>query len=109
MPKPIDRGGGGYLFDRRAVILALGMGDPVIPLLPMPEWDFHPVKFAEIHDRNLRRRKGASWRDKRKIAPWRRDRPGKGRGPEPAPVSPVFSLPLSSASRLIAHFGLWSA
>ena len=63
MPSPLDRGGSGFLFDRRAVLTALGMHTDEKP----PEqkaWDFDPDAFREALARNVRRSKGAGWRDR---------------------------------------------
>jgi len=67
MPKPIDRGGGGFLFDRKAVLAALGIISPAEPIKePQANWDFDPDAYRATHARTLRRRKGAGWRDRHK-------------------------------------------
>ena len=66
MPKPIDRGSGGYLFDRKAVLIALGMGEPAIPAVEAESWDLDPQAYRDALARDLRRRKGQGWRDRPK-------------------------------------------
>ena len=63
MPKPIDRGSGGYLFDRTAVLTALGMNKPQ-PESDQKEWDFDPEAYRAAHARAVRRRQGAGWRER---------------------------------------------
>jgi predicted DNA-binding transcriptional regulator AlpA len=55
MPKPIDRGGSGFLFDTKAVLLALGMhtnGDTS----EQAEWGFDADAYRAALSRDLRRR-----------------------------------------------------
>jgi predicted DNA-binding transcriptional regulator AlpA len=62
MPAPIDRGGAGYLFDRPAVLTALIMDKPNEPETPAVVVD--PEAYRAALAREVRRRKGASWRDR---------------------------------------------
>ncbi len=64
MPAPLDRGGRGYLFDRKAVLRALGLEITAPPEPVEPAWDFDPVAYAEAIARRNRRNKGAAWRDR---------------------------------------------
>jgi predicted DNA-binding transcriptional regulator AlpA len=80
MPRPIDRGGEGFLFDRKAVLTALGMQVDDAKT-ETPNWDFDPVAYREAHARALRRRKGAGWRDKPRVLS----------GPGEAPASGLVS------------------
>lgn len=50
MPKPLDRGGDGFLFDRKAVLIALGM-EPAADTLPPAKsnWDFDADAYRRDH------------------------------------------------------------
>jgi predicted DNA-binding transcriptional regulator AlpA len=54
MPKPVDRGGAGFLFDRTAVSIALGMYKEVVA--PQKSWDFDPVAYKAALAREKPRR-----------------------------------------------------
>ena len=58
MPAPVDRGSGGFLFDRREVLKALGLEHavPVPPAKNEPTWKVDPVGFREYCARKVRRR-----------------------------------------------------
>jgi predicted DNA-binding transcriptional regulator AlpA len=60
MPPPVDRGGGGHLFNRRAVLMALGTdaADEPAAILVQPD------AFRAALARDLRSRKGEGWRDR---------------------------------------------
>jgi excisionase family DNA binding protein len=62
MPAPIDRGGGGYLFDRRAVLAFLGLDKP--NEIEPPAVTIDPDAYRAALARQVRRDKGAGWRDR---------------------------------------------
>ena len=65
MPAPIDRGGDGFLFDRKAVLAALGYGAADSATVPeAPDGSFNPADFKEALARRVRRDKGARWRER---------------------------------------------
>ena len=70
MPKAIDRGSGGYLFDRTAVESALGMKKPQ-PESERTDWDFDPAALREEIARRVARDRGARWRERqtKKVLP----------------------------------------
>lgn len=68
MPKPIDRGGRGFIFDKTAVLIGLGMFDHEVKT-DQATWDFDPEAYRATHARNLRRRKGARERDREGLLP----------------------------------------
>jgi predicted DNA-binding transcriptional regulator AlpA len=68
MPKPIDRGGSGFLFDTTAVHTALGMYDHEIKI-EQTEWDYDPVAYREALSRTVRRGQGKGWRDRPRVLP----------------------------------------
>jgi hypothetical protein len=70
MPAPIDRGGKGYLFDRKAVRTTLGLDRHDQPPEEAHDASITAEAYAEAHAREVRRRKGARWRERqvRKLA-----------------------------------------
>lgn len=59
MPAPIDRGGGGFIFDRDAVLKALGMFEADLQTDPAaaPDWSFDPIAYKEAHQRRIAARR----------------------------------------------------
>ena len=55
MPRPLDRGGGGYLFDRKAVLIALGMNDDAAAV-ERKSWRVEPDVYQTALSRKVRRR-----------------------------------------------------
>lgn len=99
MPKAIDRGDGGYLFDRRAVLLALGMEPPAEPApAPEPTWDFDPEAFKIAYARRKARDKGAAWRE----------RPAKVAPGIPAAAPEVVEYPVRMTTREVCELAKFS-
>ena len=64
MPHPIDRGGDGFLFDRKAVLVALGLADDAIKT-PEKSWDCDPEGLRLALARKVRQPKavgGPGWK-----------------------------------------------
>ena len=57
MPAPIDRGGGGFIFDRDAVLKALGVFEASAS--NGPDWSFDEASFLEAHKRKIDARTAA--------------------------------------------------
>jgi predicted DNA-binding transcriptional regulator AlpA len=87
MPRPIDRGGDGYLFDLRAVMAALGLdGQHEAVETGRENAVPDPEAYRATLAREVRRRKGAGWRDRQGVLPGSRTPPTlRLVGVDPAP------------------------
>jgi predicted DNA-binding transcriptional regulator AlpA len=96
IPAPIDRGGDGFLFDRRAVLGALGIPAPSPAVEPEREItvDHEAIREA-IRLQNLKR-KGALWRER--LAKRMQAEP-----PAHAPLTPVVDYPVRMTSREVCE------
>jgi predicted DNA-binding transcriptional regulator AlpA len=104
MPAPIDRGRDGYLFDRRAVLIALDMAPHPEPA-PGRE-DPREVTRAELDAaiaRRKQRNKGAAWRERlAKVDP-------SAAPPTPEVATAVADYPMRMNSREVCELAQFSS